>query len=241
MPKIHETWTVLPHGPVEEVCDGILTVAGDIPMPLGNFPRRMNVARLADGTTAIFSAIALDEAGMARIEAMGMPSFLIVPSAHHRLDAKIWKQRYPDIKVLTPTGACTAVMEVVPVDATSDLLNDPEVRFVTVRGTGGQEGALEIDRQGGLNIFVNDVIAHVRHPHGIGTKIMARLMGFGVSEPQVPRVIQKMLVEDKAALAAQFRAWAARENLQRLLLSHGEAIEEDPAGVLRRLADALDS
>ena len=46
MPKILEKWTVLPHGPLQSIDDGILTVTGDIPMPLGNFPRRMTVVRL---------------------------------------------------------------------------------------------------------------------------------------------------------------------------------------------------
>ena len=40
-------------------------------MPLGCFPRRMNVVALAGGGTAIYSAIALDAPEMARIEATG--------------------------------------------------------------------------------------------------------------------------------------------------------------------------
>ena len=41
MPKLHDEWQVLPHGPVKEISPGLLTVVGQIPMPLGNFPRRM--------------------------------------------------------------------------------------------------------------------------------------------------------------------------------------------------------
>ena len=37
MPGIHGRWNVLPHGPLVELEDGLLTVEGDIPMPLGNF------------------------------------------------------------------------------------------------------------------------------------------------------------------------------------------------------------
>lgn len=121
MSTIHESWTVLPHESLQVIDDGLMTVAGEIKMPLGNFPRRMTVIRLTGKRTAIFSAIALDEPEMARIESMGEPSILIVPSDGHRLDAKIWKQRYPDIKVLCPAGAREHVEEVVPVDATSTL------------------------------------------------------------------------------------------------------------------------
>ncbi len=240
MPAILEKWEVMPHGPLTELDDGILTVAGEIRMPLGNFPRRMTVLRLSGDRTAIFSAIALDEPEMARIEAMGRPAFLIVPGDHHRLDARIWKQRYPDIEVIAPPGAAEAVAEAVEVDATRDMMDDPEVRFVVMPGTGGHEAALEVRRASGLTIVANDLIANVAHPHGIGAAIMARLMGFGVSEPQTPWMVRRMIVDDKLALAAQFDAWAAEPGLRRIVVSHGDVIAEHAAEVLRTLADALD-
>ena len=240
MPAILEKWKVMPHEPLVEVDDGILTVAGEIPMPLGNFPRRMTVVRLAGDRTAIFSAIALDEPEMARIEAMGRPAVLIVPGDHHRLDARVWKDRYPDIQVVTPPAAREAVEEAVPVDATHDILDDSETRLVIVPGAGGHEAALEVRRASGLTVVANDLIANVAHPHGIGAQIMARLMGFGVSEPQVPRLVRHMIVDDKPALASQFAAWAADPALRRVIVSHGEVIENDAREVLTALADALD-
>ena len=49
MAKFHTEWTVFPHGPVEKIDDGILSVEGEIRMPFGRFPRRMTVVRLSDG------------------------------------------------------------------------------------------------------------------------------------------------------------------------------------------------
>jgi len=239
MPRIHETWQVLPHDPLQEIDDGILTVAGDIPMPLGNFPRRMTVVRLASGKTAIFSAIALPEPEMARIEAMGEPTILIVPNGGHRLDAKAWKQRYPLLRVLTPAGAREDVSEVVPVDATTDILDDPDVRFVSVAGTGERDSALIIRRATGHTIVCNDIIGHVRHPHGMGAHVMARMMGFGVSEPRVPRTARFQIKSPKE-LAQQLRQWAALPHLRCIIVSHGEPITEDPAGTLQRIAGGLE-
>lgn len=233
-------WEVQPHERLVEIDDGILTVAGEIRMPLGNFPRRMTVTRLGGGRTAIFSAIALEESEMARIEAMGEPSFLIVPGDHHRLDVRIWKIRYPAIQVIAPPGARAAVEEVVPVDATDDIMGDPEVRLIIMPGSGGHEAALEIRRASGLTIVANDLIANVAHPHGIGAQIMARLMGFGVSAPQIPRLVRHMIVEDKLALAEQFADWAADPELLRIIVSHGDVIDVNAAEVLLTLADALD-
>jgi hypothetical protein len=239
MSAVKETWEVKPHGPVEEVDDGLLTVVQDIRLPLCTFPRRMTVARLAEGGTAIFSAIALDEAGMARIEAMGTPAALIVPNAVHRLDARIWKQRYPAIRVLAPPGARQRAEEAVPVDATDDALGDPQVRFVVVPGTGGGEAALEVRRADGLTLVINDLIGNVREPHDFVTGIIVRLMGFGGAPPGLPRLARLMLVKDKAALAAQLAAWAGEPGLRRILVSHGDPIERDAAAVLRGIASSL--
>ncbi|HEY4102773.1 MAG TPA: hypothetical protein VGM44_02745, partial [Polyangiaceae bacterium] len=80
MPKPFTEWTVLPHGALEQLDDRLMTVSGNIHMPLVDFPRRMTVARLDDGRLVIFSAIALDEQEMARLEAFGTPAFLVVPN-----------------------------------------------------------------------------------------------------------------------------------------------------------------
>jgi hypothetical protein len=240
MPKVLETWTVQPHDPLQEVADGLLSVIGEIVMPLGRFPRRMTVARLAGNRTAIWSAIALDEPEMARIEAMGLPAVLIVPNDAHRLDAAIWKRRYPEIKVLTPRGARDAVAEVVPVDATDDMLEDPQVRFVTVPGTCDHESALIVARDGETSLIVNDIIAHVAHPHGLGAHVMARLFDFGVSAPATPSPVRRKIVDDPIALAAQFRAWAELPGLARIMPSHGEIMSKDPAATLATLARALE-
>ena len=240
MPDILEKWEVMPHGPLIEVDDGILTVAGEIDMPLGHFPRRMTVVALAGGGTAIYSAIALDAAEMARSEAMGRPTILIVPSDAHRMDAAIWKERYPDLRVIAPPGAAEKVREAVPVDATSDIMDDPAVRWTIVPGTGGHEGALVVRRASGVTIICNDVIGNVAHPHGIGARIMGTLMGFGVSEPQVPRVIKHRVIDDDKALAGQFRAWAEEPGLVRLIVSHGDVIEKNARGVLLKLAEKLE-
>jgi hypothetical protein len=240
MPKTHEHWTVLPHGPLQEIDDGIVTVAGDIPLPLGNFPRRMTAVRLTGGRSLIFSAIALPEEELAQIEALGHPSVMIVPNSAHRLDAHSWKEMYPDIRVIAPPGAREAVSEVVAVDSTSDDLDDPQVHFCIVPGTDDTESALTVRRASGVTIICNDIIGHVRHPHGVGAHIMARLFGFGVSEPAVPRPVRRH-IRNPAALAAQLREWAAIPDLRRVIVSHGDPILDDAAEILERLASDLES
>jgi hypothetical protein len=238
MSKILETWEVQEHGPLVEVDDGILVVDGTIKMPIGNFPRRMTVVRLAGGGNVVYSAIALAEPQMHQIEALGKPKFLVVPNSHHRMDAKIWKQRYPNLRVVAPSGARESVEEVVPVDDTSDVFADPDVKLINVGGMQDSELAILVSRAKGSTLVVNDVIANVAHPEGVGAKIMARLLGFGVRQPQTPRVV-KFTLKDKAGLAKQFREWAKLATLRRIIVSHGDIIDQ-PNDVLETLAQALD-
>jgi hypothetical protein len=114
MSRALQKWKVLPHGKLEKIDENILTVVGDIRMPLMDLPRRMTVVRLSDSRLVVFSAIALDEKEMATLEAFGRPAYLIVPSDKHRLDAKIWKDRYPAMQVVAPEGARAKVEETVP-------------------------------------------------------------------------------------------------------------------------------
>jgi hypothetical protein len=238
MPHIHESWTVLPHGPLTEVDDGILTVTGDIHMPLVELERRMTVVRLRGGSSVIYSAIALDEAEMKQVETLGMPRWLVVPGDAHRLDAKIFKQRYPQLQVIAPEGARKRVEDVGPVDATNVDFGDPEVMLRTVAGTGGHEAALLVRRRGGTTLIVSDLIGNLRRKGGFEGWLL-HVMGFGGDKPEIPTVEKILMVRNKADLRQQMLDWAAIPDLKRILVSHGAPMESDPAGVLRELAATL--
>ena len=239
MPRTLEQWKVLPHDDLVQVANNILTVVGEIRMPLMTLPRRMTIVRLQDKRLVIFSAIALDEAEMRRIEAFGTPTFLIVPNDHHRLDARIWKDRYESLQVIAPAGAREAVEKAVAVDAVDVDFGDPSVSFVTVPGTDGGESALEVRGSDGLTLVLNDIVGNIQDAHGVGGWLL-RKMGFAGDEPHVPAPVKFNMIEDKAALRKQLLRWAGDPALSRIIVSHGEIIEENPQGVLHELAAALD-
>ena len=239
MSSPHKQWTVLPHGPLEEIDDGILTVTGEIGMPLGKLERRMTVVRLNGRRLVIYSAIALDPAGMARLESFGQPAFLIVPSDLHRLDARIYKDRYPAMKVVAPEGARTKVEEVVPVDTVNPDFADATVRFVTVPGVAGHEAALVVHRAGGTTLVLNDLVGNIHNASGPGGLIL-KAAGFAGDQPQIPRVVNLKIIEDKLPLRRQLEAWADIATLTRIIVSHGDPIVSQPQETLRRLAQSLD-
>lgn len=238
MPKVHQQWKVLPHGKLAELEPGILTVTGTIRVPLMDLPRRMTVARLADKRLVIFSAIALDESSMRVFETYGKPAFLVVPSHRHRLDAKIWKDRYPDMQVVTPEGSRAKVEEVVPVDTTEPHFADASVQFVTVPGTTRHESALLIHTPEGTTLVLSDLIGNIRAASGLNGWFL-RMMDYAGDEPKIPRPVRWGLIEDQVALRIQFLKWAAIPDLRRIVVSHGEPIEDEPAETLRDLAQVL--
>jgi hypothetical protein len=238
MTKPFRRWTVLPHGKLVQVDESMMTVVGKMPMPLMDLPRRMTVVRLVDSRLVVFSAIALDEDEMAALEAFGRPAYLIVPSDKHRLDARIWKDRYPEIQVVAPEGARAKVQEVVPVDTVAPVFDDPNVQFVVVPGTRGREAALVVRTPKGTTLVLNDVVGNIRNSAGFGGWLLRRA-GFAGAKAQVPKVVKMAIIEDANALRAQLLRWAEIGSLTCILVSHGSPIEEDPRRVLRELAGSL--
>ena len=153
----------------------------------------------------------------------------MVPSPFHRMDAKIWKARYPGLRVLTPAGAAARVEEVVPVDR--GTLADPEVSLITVPGTGEREAALEVRRGRNLTVVVNDIIGNVPFPPDWVARLLIRMLGFGGGRPQVPRMVKLALIKDKPALKRQLLAWAAEFRLEDgAALARGAARTGSPRG-----------
>jgi hypothetical protein len=238
MSAVHDDWVVLPHGPLIRLDDGIMTVTGTIPMPLVHLERRMTVVKLRDGSGIIYSAIALEEEAMRQIEAWAMPRFLIVPGDAHRLDARLYQQRYPKARLITPPGARKRVEKVVRVDDTEADFGDPDVTLVTMAGTGGHEAALLVRRHSGTTLIVNDMIGNLGRKDGFEGWLL-HVMGFGSEEPQIPTVERLLMVDSKKRLRRQLLDWAGDPSLTRILMSHGAPIEADPAGALRDLAATL--
>jgi hypothetical protein len=238
MTKPHEHWEVMPHGKLAPIDEGILTVEGRIHMPLVNLPRRMTVVRLRDSRLVIWSAIALNDAAMTTLEAFGRPAFLVVPNDHHRLDAKAWKNRYPQLTVVAPVGARDRIADVVPVDTTSPDFDDADVTFVTVPGTRGHEAALVVRKGTGTTLVLNDLVANIHASSGIEGWLL-RLGGVAGDDAQIPRVVKLALVKDVADLRAQLLEWAELPALRRIVVSHGELIENAPQAVLRKLVESL--
>jgi len=238
MTRPFDHWTVQPHGKLVQRANDIWTVDGVVKMPLTAFPRRMTVVRLSDQRLVIYSAVSLEHDEMSALEAIGWPTYLVVPNAHHRLDARAWKQRYARIVVCAPAGARDQIEDTVHVDTVAPDFNDARVTYATLAGTHDREAALLIEGEDGTTLVLNDIVANMPAQDGVAG-LMLRAAGFGGHDAQIPRIVRMTLVDDGHALRSQLESWSALDRLRRVIVSHGDVIEEDPRQTLRTLAVSL--
>src|SRR5262249_28017002 len=224
------------HGPIEKLEDNLWRVEAVLPgTPM---KRAMTLARTKDGRVVVHSAVALNDASMKAIEAWGAPSFLVVPNAMHRLDARVWKERYPAMKVVCPAGAKEAAGEVVKVDATEIDFGDDAIRFGGFGGTAERESTLEVKSGATTTLVITDAVMHVRKIPGFGGFVM-KMMGFVGPTPRVVRAAKKALVADRDAVVAQLESLAGRADVRRVLFGHGDTIEGSVGDGLRQAIATL--
>lgn len=237
MAKAFDTWKVLPHREIEKLEPNLWRVQGTLPgMAL---KRVMTLVRLQDGRVVIHSAIALDDAEMAEIEAWGRPAMLLVPNRFHRLDAPAYVARYPDLQVLSPRGSRRGVEEVVRVDGDYDAFGeDPSLSLEHLDGVHDAEGVLTVRSPGGSTLVFNDAIFNLPHGRGLAGFIF-RYLTASTGGPKVTRIGRLFLVKDKGQFKGHLERLADTPGLKRIIVSHHRMITDEPAAVLREVAAAL--
>jgi hypothetical protein len=229
---------IFPHGEPQELMPGVWIVSGGLPFPL---KRAMTIVRLPDGTLLLHSVVAMTEAGMAKLDALGKPSILIVPHTGHRMDPPFYKARYPGIRVVAPAAARAKVEEVIKCDATSEeSLPALGVRLHEVHGFKNGELTYELDTPGGKLLIMSDAVANNDPAPGLGGRIMATFAG-GLKRRRlgVPRIVRMMLLTDKNAARASLNKLAEIPDVKVLTVAHGRALTEGCSEALREAAAAL--
>ena len=220
------TWTVLHHDPIQKLSENLWCVQGV--MPDGKTTRKMSVIRMRDGSLLFHNAIALSEPSMQELEAFGRPAYIVVPGAFHRQDARIWKDRYPEAKVVSPRGAAKRVASIVPVELSyAEMPSDDSVKLSHFEGVKEREGYVEVRSADGTTLIINDIVCNLPKSGG--------LLGFFMAptgHPSVPRVTRWMVTKARGALGEHLDTLAKTPALRRLILSHGDNVERDAAGAL---------
>lgn len=237
MAKFLTRWKVFPHGPIEKLSERVWRVAGDLPsVPM---KRVMTIAKRGDGGLVVHNGIALGDAEMAELDAWGPVETLVVPNGYHRLDAKIFADRYPKARVVCPAGARKKVQDVVPVSAAYDELPaDAAVELAHLDGTKAREGVMLVRDGDGTTVVFNDALFNMPHVPGVTGFVLKRITG-STGGPRISNLIKWFIVADKQAFRAHFDRLAALPDLRRVIVSHHEVIDHDVANTLRAAAARL--
>jgi hypothetical protein len=231
-------WVVQPHGRLERLADNLWWTWGSVPWM--SLKRSMVVAKRGDGAVVIHNAIALDDAGMRDLEAIGRPRYLLVPSAAHRLDAPAFVERFPNIRVFTPRGARASVEKLVKVDGIyEDFPPDGQVHLETLHGMGEAEGAMIVRSTDGITVVLNDAVFNMdrkRDPLGF---LFTTLLG-SAPGPRISRLAKLLYIKDKTAFRRDLERFARDPELVRLIVSHEKVAKgSDAASALKQAATYL--
>jgi hypothetical protein len=238
MAKAHTTWKVLPHGALEKLSERVWRVEGTlegVPMK-----RVMTIAKRSDGGLVIHNGICLGDAEMAELEAWGKVAAVIVPNGFHRLDAKVFADRYPAARIVCPAGARTKVEQVGVTVANTydDEPRDEAVQLETIDGTKSGEGAMIVRDADGTTLVLNDAVFNMPHASGF-MGFMLKRVTHSSGGPRVSRVMKLLGISDKKAFRAHLERFADLPGLVRVVVSHHLVIDQDPAGTLRAVAATL--
>ena len=229
------SWTshVLPHGPLTQLAPRVWQVTGTLK---GNpLPRNMTLWKMDSGGLWVHSAVACDDATMTEIEGIGRPEVLVVPNGFHRVDARVWKERFPDIRVVSPEASRAKVEEKVKVDGL-----DTEVLGVTTHTAAGvkdTEHVYEVDAGAGSALIMCDLLFNLPHLPGVSGFVL-RMLGstgsFGITG-----VGKMLMMTDKKALKGWLLQESQEPDLALVCVSHGEPVLADAAKKMREASEKL--
>lgn len=240
-----DNWSnhVLPHSPIQKLAPNFWQVTGTVPSP-GFMPRNMIIYRLPDSTLLIHSAIALDESAMTQLESLGQPRIMIVPNRIHRLDAPVYKQRYPELIVVAPEAAKSYVEAVVPVDAIAEeFLPNHGITCHQPAGIRPQELAYELPLPTGKALVFTDILFNLTESYldqySPQSKLIFRWLGasgyFGITA-----LGKRFFMKDKLAYSQWLETLASKVSpLQVIGVAHGEPITANCHQRLREAAARL--
>lgn len=225
--------TPYPHGPISFIDDGLFVVEGR--WKRSAFERKMTIFRLASGELAVHSAIAMDEEGMRALEAIGPPSWVLVPNSLHCSDATWYGERYPSARVLVPAAKRNTLFEKVRrIDGTLDddwpEALTGELAIVPLAGT--RIGEVALVHLPSRTLVLTDLVFN--YADGdlpfLARLIMRANRAYGRFGPS--RIFNSFVVTDRGAFLGSIDA-LLEHDFDRVIMSHGRMLATGGKAAMR--------
>lgn len=194
-------------------------------------PLRMTVVRLSDGTLWLHSPIPIDDALAAKLEAIGPVAHLVAPSRGHHLFAAAAKARYSSARLWASPGLLAA-RPGLPIDAPlseNELTWGGELATIHLAGTPAIDEYVFHHVRSRTLVCADMVINVTSEPSWLSRQLYRAL---GVWQRPGPTRYWRFATRDPAAAAtAVDRVLAC--NPMRIVMAHGEIVDEDATAWLR--------
>lgn len=192
---------------------------------------RMTVVRLRGGDLFVHSPLALDPSLKAGIDALGRVGAVVAPSLFHHLSVSQWKEAYP-----AAVFACCPGLETKRADFDWDrILSDrPEPDWETdldqvAFDARKLENEVVFFHRASRTMICADAIFNLsEHPSRL-TRFVALLLW---NRKPGATWLERLMIRDRASARQQvdrMLAWSP----ERILLAHGQCVEQDATAVLR--------
>jgi len=230
MEREEEPGALTPFGPGIWIADGPAVPFFTMPYPL-----RMSVIRLENGDLFIHSPIQPDDELMNAVAALGRVRHLVSPNKLHHLYMSDWKARFPGALLYASPGLRAKRKDIVFDTALGD--EGPaawagQIDQRVFRGSFFMEEVVFFHRAS-RTLILADLIENFPADHFTGwQKWLARMIGIVQPDVGMPRDWRLTVLNRKRAreCIAAIAAWKP----EKIIVAHGDCIEENAGAALKR-------
>jgi hypothetical protein len=219
-------------GAPREEAEGVWTVSRPHRMMGIELGARMTIVRLPDGGLWLHSPVALEPALQRAVEALGEVRHLVCPNLYHHVYAGPWADAYPDALVHAPRGLRRKRRD-LRIDAHLGETPHPAWgdAFVPLRIEGCRLQETVFVHPASRSVVSADLAENFATSSHWPTRLYLKAAGL---EHRVgfSRMLRFLFRDHRAARRSLDRL--LEHDFDRLVLSHGAVVTDDPAGALRQ-------
>jgi Domain of unknown function (DUF4336) len=187
---------------------------------------RMTVVRLGDGRLLLHSPVAIDDALMQALVALGPVGYLVAPNRFHHLRMPDATQRFPEARVFGAKGLREKARGVRVDEVLSEEIPAewaPALDLCPVFGA-PEMSEVAFFHKKSRTLLVSDLLFNIVEPEGLATKMVLTLMGTR-GRLAKSRLWWKF-TNDKKAFGASIEK-IMNWDFDRLIMAHGNIVEND--------------
>lgn len=211
------------HGPIKEITDDVFWVQGSAQLAPGLRLNRNMVIVRNDNDLTIVSAVRLSPGGETELGKLGTVRHVVKIGAFHGIDDAYYIDQFDASYWALPDGSRPEDPE-PDKDLTAESLPIADADLFEFRDTKQKEGALLINRAGGI-LITCDAVQHWTTTKGCSpiARVAAHLIGFRRRAAQIGPPWRKRMTPDGGSLKSDFER-LAELNFTHLIAAHGEPL-----------------